>query len=60
VDAIPSVEGVAQIMVEHPEIPATPLYTCMAAFTYHLLGEQQRALHHAELALEDIAVMQRA
>jgi hypothetical protein len=60
VDAIPSVEGVAQSMVEHPEIPATPLYTRMAAFTYHLQGEQQRALHHAELALDNIAVMQRA
>lgn len=57
---LPSVERVHGIMTECPEMPVAPLYNRMAALTYHLLGAQQTALRHAELALHHDAVNQRA
>jgi predicted ATPase len=37
-----------------PELPIVPLCDRIAAFSHHLLGEQEHALWHAERALADI------
>jgi predicted ATPase/DNA-binding winged helix-turn-helix (wHTH) protein len=37
-----------------PELPIAPLCDRIAAFSHHLLGEQEHALWHAERALADI------
>jgi len=59
-NAMPTVERVRSIMINSPEAPVAPLYNRMAALAFHLLGEQQKALRHAELALDHAAVKQRA
>jgi predicted ATPase/DNA-binding winged helix-turn-helix (wHTH) protein len=59
-NARPSVERVRSIMVNSPEAPVAPLFNRMAALAFHLVGEQQNALRHAELALDHAAVKQRA
>lgn len=37
-----------------PELPIVPLYDRIAAFSHHLLGEQEQALRHAERARADM------
>jgi len=59
-DMMPSLQRVGAIMVNWPGVPIAPLYNRMAALAYHLLGDQQAALRHAELALDHAAVRQRA
>ncbi len=57
---MPSLERVRQIMLEHPQAPVRPVYDRMGALTYHLLGEQPRALRHAQAALNQAALQERA
>jgi predicted ATPase/DNA-binding winged helix-turn-helix (wHTH) protein len=58
-EMMPSLQRVRAIMVNWPGVPVAPLYNRMAALAYHLLGDQQAALRHAELALDHAAVQQR-
>jgi predicted ATPase/DNA-binding winged helix-turn-helix (wHTH) protein len=59
-DMVPSLQRVGAIVVNWPGVPIAPLYNRMAALAYHLLGDQQAALRHAELALDHAAVQPHA
>ncbi|TIS88509.1 winged helix-turn-helix domain-containing protein [Mesorhizobium sp.] len=49
-------DAIARLRATAPEALVEPLYNRVAAMGYHLLGDQRRAAHHAELALEYPAV----
>ncbi|HEX4597821.1 MAG TPA: winged helix-turn-helix domain-containing protein, partial [Burkholderiaceae bacterium] len=59
-DMLPSLRRVGALMINWPGVAIAPLYNRLAGFAHHLLGDQQAALRHAELALEQAAVRQHA
>ncbi|HEY4037775.1 MAG TPA: winged helix-turn-helix domain-containing protein [Burkholderiaceae bacterium] len=59
-DMMPGLQRVGAMMVNWPGVAIAPLYNRMAALAYHLLGDQQAALRHAELTLDHAGVGQLA
>jgi len=57
---MPWVDRVHAMIDEHPELPVEPLYDRIAALAFHLLGEQQKALRHAEAALHHPSIQRRS
>jgi predicted ATPase/DNA-binding winged helix-turn-helix (wHTH) protein len=54
-----SLERIQTIIAKSPEQPIAPLYYArMAALSYHVWGDQQTALHHAQMAHQYGATVQ--
>jgi predicted ATPase/DNA-binding winged helix-turn-helix (wHTH) protein len=56
-DMMSSLARTADVVARYPELAiAAPMYDRMAALGYHLVGEQEKALHHAQRSLQYPAV----
>jgi hypothetical protein len=52
-----SLARMADVVARYPELAiAAPMYDRMASLGYHLVGEQEKALHHAQRSLQYPAV----